>query len=242
MKAIISHKGFTLIEMLIAISIFIIFIGLSGQSYIGLVSANRRANEAQKTYREVRHVFDIIADEARNSLLDFSCISPNAGTEYARQHGVELSDADCSPNAENSELSTEVNVLAFVKKLPDGTLTRTLYRFGDTTDAEDAPKKLQRQEQTRSTDGLSWISSSSGQDSAWVNLTSSAVKLEQVTFDVFPRLNPYDRENAVNTGVQWQPSIGIKVKIPKQEVEYKTTYSSRSYGTRSLYSVNLPEA
>lgn len=65
--------GFTLIEMLISITIFMIFAGLIGSSYTSLISANRKANDIQKLYREVRNVFDTLASEIRSGTIDYSC-------------------------------------------------------------------------------------------------------------------------------------------------------------------------
>ena len=51
-----SNPGFTLMEMLISISVFVLFIGLVASSYISLVKANSTANDMQKLYRETRNV------------------------------------------------------------------------------------------------------------------------------------------------------------------------------------------
>lgn len=69
-----KSNGYTLVEMLIAISIFMIFLAIVAGSYMSLVSANRKANEAQRAYREVRFVFDSFAGEIRSGMLDYSCI------------------------------------------------------------------------------------------------------------------------------------------------------------------------
>lgn len=74
MKNNTQQPGFTLIEMLISLTIFMIFIGIIAGSYASLVSANRTANEAQKTYREIRFVFDTFANAIRSGALDYSCI------------------------------------------------------------------------------------------------------------------------------------------------------------------------
>lgn len=50
-----------------------LFAGLVGGSYTSLISANRKANDVQKLYREVRNVFDILATEIRTGTIDYSC-------------------------------------------------------------------------------------------------------------------------------------------------------------------------
>ncbi len=76
MQKLKSPAAFTLIEMLISITIFMIFIGIVGSSYISLVRANRSANELQKIYRDVRFIFDTIAAEVHSGRIDYSCEIP----------------------------------------------------------------------------------------------------------------------------------------------------------------------
>lgn len=60
-------KGFTLIEMLIAMVIFVIFTGVLLNSYMSVVKAIRGANEYRVMYSDARHVFDEITEVARVS-------------------------------------------------------------------------------------------------------------------------------------------------------------------------------
>lgn len=76
-----SKSAFTLIEMLISISILMIFLGIVAGSYTTLVSANRKANDAQKLYRDARFVFDILAAELHNGTLDYSCLDATNGMD-----------------------------------------------------------------------------------------------------------------------------------------------------------------
>ena len=75
-----SEKGFSLIEMLVAMAIFVIFTGLLINSYMGIVKALRVTEEQRIVYSEARHVFDVLTEEARNA------------TNYGGVYG------DCNPN------------------------------------------------------------------------------------------------------------------------------------------------
>jgi len=75
-----KNSGFTLMEMLISITIFMMFLGIIASSYTSLTGANRRANETQKLYREIRFVFDTLAQEIRAGTIDYSCIDPSEKT------------------------------------------------------------------------------------------------------------------------------------------------------------------
>lgn len=83
-------KGFTLIEMLIAMVIFIVFTGLLLNSYMSVVKAIRGANEYRVMYSDARHVFDVITEVARESRYygkklvgsDYRGFSPNGVAEF----------------------------------------------------------------------------------------------------------------------------------------------------------------
>lgn len=66
---------------------------------------------------------------------------------------------------------------------------------------------------------------SSGND--WQALTTSAAPVESLSFSIFPLKDPYDSANAGDDALQWQPKVGIRMKVAG--FEFKTTYSSRNY-------------
>lgn len=66
-----NNKGFTLIEMLVAMSIFVAFVGILLNSYTSIVRAQRDANDYRATYVEARQVFDILVQEMRDGMVDY---------------------------------------------------------------------------------------------------------------------------------------------------------------------------
>lgn len=66
-----SKKGFSLIEMLVAMAIFMLFTGVLLTSYLGIVKALRNAEDYRILYSEARHVFDVITDTARNYKINY---------------------------------------------------------------------------------------------------------------------------------------------------------------------------
>ena len=62
-------KGFSLIEMLVAMAIFVLFTGILLTSYMGVVKALNGAEEYRILYAESRHVFDVLTDRARNATI-----------------------------------------------------------------------------------------------------------------------------------------------------------------------------
>jgi len=83
----IGNKGFSLIEMLIAMAIFVIFTGVIMNSYISVVRAMRGAEEYRILYSDARHVFDVLTENAREKTI----YNPNASL-YLRAGDLQASN------------------------------------------------------------------------------------------------------------------------------------------------------
>ncbi|MBU1953917.1 prepilin-type N-terminal cleavage/methylation domain-containing protein, partial [Patescibacteria group bacterium] len=68
-----NKDGFTLVELLVSMMIFMIFLGIVGQAYISIVRAQRDANEVRKMYSDVRSVMDLMAEQIRLGSVDYDC-------------------------------------------------------------------------------------------------------------------------------------------------------------------------
>lgn len=64
-------SGFTLVEMLIAMAIFMIFTGVLIGSYSTIVRSQHEANEYRELYVHARQVFEILIQELRDGMLDY---------------------------------------------------------------------------------------------------------------------------------------------------------------------------
>jgi len=67
-----NNKGFTLVELLIAMSIFVVFLGILMNSYTSIIRSQREANDYRIMYSEARHVFETITQELRNGMVDYN--------------------------------------------------------------------------------------------------------------------------------------------------------------------------
>ena len=72
-----NKKGFTLVELLISMMIFVVFITVLMGSYMRLVQAQREANDYRILYSEARVVFDRISDELKNGAIYYGDESVN---------------------------------------------------------------------------------------------------------------------------------------------------------------------
>ena len=66
-------KGFTLIELVVSLSIFMVFLGIVSTSYLSIIHAQREANSIRKMYSEVRNFMEMLAQDARLGTLDYDC-------------------------------------------------------------------------------------------------------------------------------------------------------------------------
>ncbi len=68
-----SAKGFTLVELLIAMTVFAIFIAILASSYLFLTRSQRDTNELRKLYSEGRFLMDEVVSVARGSQIAYEC-------------------------------------------------------------------------------------------------------------------------------------------------------------------------
>ncbi len=77
MKFFKEKSGFTLIEMLVAMSIFVVFVGILINSYTSIVRAYTEANQYREVYVEARDVFETLVREVRDGMYDYNVADPN---------------------------------------------------------------------------------------------------------------------------------------------------------------------
>lgn len=70
-KKIRQQKGFTLIEMLISMAIFMTFTGILISSYTGIIRAQRDANSYRDMYVQARQVMETLVQELRDGMVDY---------------------------------------------------------------------------------------------------------------------------------------------------------------------------
>ncbi len=77
MKKIIKQKGFTLVELLISMSIFVIFMGVIINSYTAIVRSQRDTNDYRIMYVEAREIFETVSAELKNAAINYNQIGVN---------------------------------------------------------------------------------------------------------------------------------------------------------------------
>ncbi|MBI4235347.1 prepilin-type N-terminal cleavage/methylation domain-containing protein [Candidatus Peregrinibacteria bacterium] len=66
-----NRRGFTLVEMLVSMTIFMTFVGILISSYSSIIKAQKEANDYRAMYTEARAVFDTLIGELREGMVDY---------------------------------------------------------------------------------------------------------------------------------------------------------------------------
>lgn len=67
------HKGFTLVEMVVALGIFMIFLAAVLSTFINLTTTQQKTNLNREAVSEVKSIVNQISTEAREKALDYNC-------------------------------------------------------------------------------------------------------------------------------------------------------------------------
>lgn len=217
------RSGFTLMELLVSIVIFMSFLGIVSQSYLGIVTAQRQANEVRKMYSDVRGFMDFLAEEIRLSAIDYDC--------YATGTLSQGFQTDCpEPSAQSSIYDGRTHILSLAKK---NGLEKTVVKVDPDPDNLDrfivkVIKKIK--------DGSTWANAP-GYD-GYVQVLSDSVNVKNLNFAIFPDVNPYsdDYEIFTNNTTQFQPKVTVFLSIENPDkarsefsYDFQTTISSRVY-------------
>lgn len=198
-------RGFTLIEMIVAITVFLFFLGFAFSSIQSIVKANGAANAAQKSYRDARHILDELAANIRSHAIDFECLDPRT------------TDIACAePEVRDGRGKKILPLLS-----TDGR-TRVIYKFEN-----DVLLKFQT---NRSSMEVPFPTPSL---SDWKHVSAGNVPLRSLSFTIAPLKNPLAAEFALNDEIQIQPLV--RIRLQTGALTLQTTYSTRIYGKHSIY-------
>ncbi len=215
-KSKFNKVAFTLIELVVAMTVFSIFIAVVSSSYLFISRTLRDSQLSQEMNADVIFIMDKIIDEIRVSSIDFDCYSGNESICSE----VELS-------AENLDSDGVLSSTYLVLLSPDKQ-TRTFFRVKDS--------KIQIFKQQKQND--IWISASGFEDlddqsSGFQDLSSDKLTVSKGIFQISPNLDPYSDKK----GLKYQPQVMIDFEFEsggqiRQEIKIpiKTTISTRYYG------------
>ena len=71
-------SGFTLIEMVISLGIFMLFIGMVLSIFISLTATQQKTNYNRETVSETKNIINTISTEAKEKAIDYNCYEREA--------------------------------------------------------------------------------------------------------------------------------------------------------------------
>lgn len=202
------HAGFTLIELTIAMVVFVIFISVAFSSGLFLARAFRSANEERIMYQEAQYLLDYMSQNIRAGTIDYECYG----------------DASCESQNLGVNNGFVDDILAI--RLPEG--QRVIFQRSD-------DNVLRFIRQIESSDGT-WNNTTDFSD-GFVALSRDSIIIERLAFLITPIDDPYKSENISKNELQYQPRVTIfmtlKPKMPfrsgNMKLDFQTTLSSRTY-------------
>lgn len=93
-KKIREQKGFTLVEMLISMAIFMTFTGILISSYTGIIRSQRDANSYREMYVQGRQVMETLVQELRDGMVDYGTINTTSGSKNMENGEIYLISRD----------------------------------------------------------------------------------------------------------------------------------------------------
>ncbi|MBU1019019.1 MAG: prepilin-type N-terminal cleavage/methylation domain-containing protein [Patescibacteria group bacterium] len=204
-----SKKAFTLIEMVVAITIFTIFIGIISGTYLYIARAQHDTGEVRKVYSGARDVMEMIVAEARTSAPYYDCYDFGGGGEIPECTGtynLELSAVDVLILLGRSE--DEITVFSS----DEGEVFMKKYELGA---------------------GDVWVPQI-GYELGALPISGDEAVFEGLYFEIYPAISP--EVNYGDVSVQYQPHVTVYMRVAGEtrntsEMIYdlQTTISSRVY-------------
>jgi len=204
----LHRQAFTLIEMVISMGIFMIFITAIFSSYIQITNLQRRTNLSRENMAEARELITYITNETKEKAIDYKCYTESS---------------DCP----SGFVGNTVEEISLVSK--DG-LNRTIIRKRRDVTTQELYLSSQTQSRQSNTQDL-WLSNPEKR------LHSPSLKFDSITFQITPNQDPFSDDLSIvtNNNLQYQPIIHLNFNIHRKDsksdkpIVLETSISSRIY-------------
>ncbi|MFA5829577.1 MAG: hypothetical protein WC843_03725 [Candidatus Gracilibacteria bacterium] len=219
-------------------SIFIVFLGIVSQSYVGIIRSQRQANGVRKIYSELRVFFETLAQDARLGSPAYDCyeLQPQNNNNPDPSANLEACPSDVKSDITGQfkqnylalidKENTELTVYRFNLALHTAQVRKYKHDSGGSWQAEDA--------YPQGGDGSEGVD----QD-GYRNLLSNDVKIKNLGFVLNPAVNPYAALNVDKSGDQFQPLVNVFLTaenvgkgLTPFKLDLQTSFSSRVYSRK----------
>ncbi len=222
-----KKSAFTLVELLVSLALFIVFLGILSTSYVGVVRAQKQANSVRKMYVQVRTFMETLAQDVRLGTIDYDCYENIVNAANANSSLCPVSMPPIAADGGSPYLAL-VNM--------DKT-EKTVYWFDNLNHVIKLKKFVQ-------TNGV-WASAPDFDVAAidggdgFQTMLSADLKVENLIFAIYPAVNPYSHSHYSDNQFQFQPKVTVFVAVknsssnlPPFELHLQTSFSSRVYSRK----------
>lgn len=200
------RKGFTLLEIMVALTVFMIFVGIIMRSFVHLVGLQIEANRYRKVYSELNEVITLISTDAREFGIDYEC----------------LQTAECDPKSK----------LGFVSR--DGLQRRVIKVEKEDPTEPTSPFLLSYAIQDRTSRTADWPAESF-QSLATRNtvFTNFSLELRPLT-NPYDNATEVTAANLLQPSLSIFAEAKVKSALDRPGVVMQTSVSSRLYNVRTF--------
>ena len=211
------QEAFTLVEVIIAITVFTIFIGFVMSGYLAFHRAEQEAITARSLLFEIESAQDTVVQLAKQNKIDYESYAEEDvyGSDILAQTVSRGVFADLvMTNAMNTETLRLVSA--------DGETQYTIF-----WDSE---------EETLSLYTLEGGAEAADAAGSAILLHSEETRVDYVNFKIFPDEDPFLTENSDRSDLQYQPQVQIHMSFTRPgrvrdevTIDLQTTVTSRFY-------------
>jgi prepilin-type N-terminal cleavage/methylation domain-containing protein len=224
-----QQNGFTLVELLIAISIFVGFLTVVANSYISIIRAQKTANETRQMYSEMRNFGDFVNGEMRDGTIDYFCYTSGLNP------GLDALAADLvrCPEVATHQIGDGDNLRIISK---DGLQATTL--IFDKANSRVLVYKFKKENDAWIPD-IGFVDNTISDRATVVNGTAqvfafSNLLVKDLHFEIYPKKNPAQIDKGGNLGNQFQPMVMLTADVASKvnsvifNLHFQTMITSRA--------------
>jgi len=226
-----KQKGFTLIEVLIALTIFMIFITSISASYLDIARSQREANAVREIYSDIRYVFNLIEEEARSKTIDYACYQKGEVPE--EYNGEDLIIDFSRVCAAAADITDPTEYLALIDS--EG-INRTIFKIENNSAGDGKIFTIYKEHYT----GGGFASDPGFKLMSFTPMDLKNLKINSFKFEISPMADPFDPELVACGPVQFQPMVtvyttveGAKKETSQFKMNLETSISSRVYNKKT---------
>ena len=226
-------KGFTLPELLVAMSIFIVVTGISVTVFAQIVKSQNNILRQQKVQDESRFVMEKIMKELMNGTIDYAQYHNDYYSTTYTEYTALPTDDSHAPSICNDEIPDETDMSCLGRNLEttlniidaDGIAQTKIQR-----NSADDTVEIRKFSSCLTSGEVTWVADSE-YSSGFLALSPDSINITDLKFFIFPLKDPvkvFEEDD-----IQFQPTVVIRMTTEDETgnvtLDLQTSLSTRIY-------------